>query len=76
MTDHDYRCAVLYSTPLCSFDLGMARCSREEPLGMEDGRIPDESITASSIWNDNVGVYGPQRARLNFAGNYQASEFL
>ena len=69
MADHDYRCAVLYSTPLCSFDLGMARCSQDEPLGMEDGRIPDESITASSIYNEWVSFCGPQRARLKLTGN-------
>ena len=38
---------------------------------MEDRRIPDKSITASSIYNDYVSVYGPQRARLNFAGSYK-----
>ena len=54
--------------PFCSLNLEITRCLREEPLGMEDGQIPDESITASSVWNDNVLVCGPQRARLDFAG--------
>ncbi|KAM4576078.1 discoidin domain-containing receptor 2 isoform 1-T1 [Odontesthes bonariensis] len=32
------------------------------PLGMEDGRIKDEDITASSYWHNSTG---PQFARLN-----------
>ncbi|XP_038060383.1 lactadherin-like isoform X1 [Patiria miniata] len=39
-------------------------CSEVGPLGMEDGRIPDASITASSMWN-NQANHGPTRARLN-----------
>ncbi|XP_038060523.1 lactadherin-like [Patiria miniata] len=31
---------------------------------MEDGRIPDASITASSVWSNHAD-YGPTRARLN-----------
>ncbi|XP_038060996.1 uncharacterized protein LOC119731795 [Patiria miniata] len=42
-------------------------CSVEGPLGMEDGRIPDESITASSFW-DNRADHAPPRARLNTKG--------
>ncbi|XP_038060467.1 lactadherin-like [Patiria miniata] len=42
-------------------------CSVGGPLGMEDGRIPDERITASSFW-ENRAVCGPVRARLNTQG--------
>ncbi|XP_038060485.1 lactadherin-like [Patiria miniata] len=35
---------------------------------MEDGRISNESITASSIWQTNRAVCGPVRARLNTQG--------
>ncbi|XP_038065786.1 lactadherin-like [Patiria miniata] len=31
---------------------------------MEDGRIPDASITASSVYNNDQGLFGPTRARL------------
>ncbi|XP_038060597.1 lactadherin-like [Patiria miniata] len=39
-------------------------CSEVGPFGMEDGRIPDASITASSIWENSAG-FVPARARLN-----------
>ncbi|XP_038052366.1 lactadherin-like [Patiria miniata] len=39
-------------------------CSREGPFGMEDGRIPNESITASSV-HPNRANFAPTRARLN-----------
>ncbi|XP_038066585.1 retinoschisin-like [Patiria miniata] len=42
-------------------------CSVEGPLGMEDGRIPDESISASSVWS-NRADHAPVRARLNTQG--------
>ncbi|XP_038047500.1 lactadherin-like [Patiria miniata] len=42
---------------------GDCPCSVEGPLGMEDGRIPDESITASSVWK-NQADHGPLKARL------------
>ena len=32
------------------------------PLGMENGKIPSASLSASSIWDSNHGV---DRARLN-----------
>ncbi|XP_036000168.1 discoidin domain-containing receptor 2 isoform X1 [Fundulus heteroclitus] len=35
------------------------------PLGLEDGRIKDEDLTASSQWYDTTG---PQHARLNCEG--------
>ncbi|XP_038060522.1 lactadherin-like [Patiria miniata] len=39
-------------------------CSEVRPLGMEDGRIRNASITVSSMWNDWAN-FGPTRARLN-----------
>ncbi|XP_038060527.1 lactadherin-like [Patiria miniata] len=39
-------------------------CTEVGPFGMEDGRIPDASITASSMWS-NRADHGPTRARLN-----------
>ena len=38
----------------------MTACDSD--LGMEDGRIPDSSITASSEWDH---YHGPRYARLN-----------
>ncbi|XP_038077282.1 lactadherin-like [Patiria miniata] len=46
---------------------GDSFCSLEGPLGMEDGCIPDESITASSFYG-NLGSHAPVRARLNTEG--------
>ncbi|XP_038060495.1 retinoschisin-like [Patiria miniata] len=46
---------------------GDSSCSVEGPLGMEDGRIPDERITASSFWQ-NRADHAPPRARLNIQG--------
>ncbi|XP_072051539.1 EGF-like repeat and discoidin I-like domain-containing protein 3 [Amphiura filiformis] len=34
----------------------------QEPLGLEDGRILDSQLNASTVWNDN---HGPSNARLN-----------
>ncbi|XP_038060463.1 lactadherin-like [Patiria miniata] len=42
-------------------------CSVEGPLGMEDGCIPDERITASSFFR-NSASHAPPRARLNIQG--------
>ncbi|XP_038060063.1 lactadherin-like [Patiria miniata] len=39
-------------------------CSEAGPLGMEDRRIPNANITASSMWS-NRADHGPTRARLN-----------
>ena len=36
------------------------------PLGMEDRRIPDSAIVASSRYS---GDYGPERGRLDNEGN-------
>ncbi|XP_022105062.1 lactadherin-like [Acanthaster planci] len=48
----------------CSIKYG---CSEEKPLGMEDGRIPKDSITASSYFRKRSD-HGPARARLNTQG--------
>ncbi|XP_038060028.1 lactadherin-like [Patiria miniata] len=47
-------------------------CSEVGPLGMEDGRIPDASITASSFFY-NLANYAPHRARLNFQGGISSA---
>ncbi|XP_038060534.1 lactadherin-like [Patiria miniata] len=48
------------------------KCSKGGPFGMEDGRIPDASITASSMWQNKTN-HGPTRARLNLqAGSASA----
>ncbi|XP_038060047.1 lactadherin-like [Patiria miniata] len=47
-------------------------CSEVGPLGMEDHRIPDASITASSFWG-NRADHAPHRARLNFEGGLASS---
>ncbi|XP_038066505.1 lactadherin-like [Patiria miniata] len=39
-------------------------CSDEEPLGMQDGRIKDEQITASSYYQNKLN-HGPAKARLD-----------
>lgn len=49
---------VLHSTTNAQIDPGLCRY----PLGMEDGRIKNDDITASSQWYDTTG---PQYARLN-----------
>ena len=41
----------------------------EEPLGMENGDIPDGSITASSFYG-NSADHAPIKARLNTQGNF------
>ncbi|XP_038051445.1 lactadherin-like isoform X1 [Patiria miniata] len=42
-------------------------CSEAGPLGMEDGRIPDANITASTFWS-NSAAWAPYRGRLNLEG--------
>ena len=37
------------------------------PLGMENGRILDRQLSASSAWDDNTLRYGSSRARLRMA---------
>ncbi|XP_038066571.1 lactadherin-like [Patiria miniata] len=50
---------------------GDSSCSVEGPLGMKDGRIPDQSITASSFWR-NGAMWSPVRARPNTQGRAEA----
>ncbi|XP_038047485.1 lactadherin-like [Patiria miniata] len=50
---------------------GDSPCFVEGPLGMEDGRIPDESITASSFYR-NLPTYAPPRTRLYTQGSAAA----
>ncbi|XP_048586169.1 lactadherin-like [Nematostella vectensis] len=38
-----------------------------KPLGLEDGRIKDAQFTALTAYDENIKVYGPQRARLNLS---------
>ncbi|XP_038060533.1 EGF-like repeat and discoidin I-like domain-containing protein 3 [Patiria miniata] len=52
---------VLVHVP-CKKDV--LECSEAGPLGMEDGRIPNASITASSFWG-NLADHAPRKARLN-----------
>ena len=59
----------LLATNLCYFSVPTTRnplctCDEMEPLGMEDGRIPDKDITSSSTQN-KTDYSGPSQARLN-----------
>ena len=51
-------------TLLHDFIAGAFVCTEGKPLGMEDGRIPNDSITASSIYH-NRPDFIPGMARLN-----------
>ncbi|KAM4746242.1 discoidin domain-containing receptor 2 isoform 2-T2 [Anableps anableps] len=51
---------LLLQLPAASGQIDPEHC--RYPLGMEDGRIPDEDLTASSRWYETTG---PQYARLN-----------
>ncbi|XP_048585244.1 EGF-like repeat and discoidin I-like domain-containing protein 3 [Nematostella vectensis] len=69
--DGDFRCACppLYAGKACQ-----KSCSA--PLGMEDGRIPDSLLQASSIW-ENRNDHSPAYGRLNmvhdpFSNNFGA----
>ncbi|XP_038051055.1 EGF-like repeat and discoidin I-like domain-containing protein 3 [Patiria miniata] len=48
----------------------LAECSSLQPLGMEDGTIQDDHITASSIWST---TYPARKARLNIDNGWAAS---
>ena len=50
---------------IISYNTGV--CMEEKPLGMENGAIPNNRITASSYW-DNMDNHGPWKARLNTQG--------
>jgi len=39
------------------------------PLGMENGKIPDSAIAASSRYRHHSHYYGPEQGRLNNQGN-------
>jgi hypothetical protein len=39
---------------------------QHQPLGMNSYAIKDAQLIASSVYVDNLSVYGPQRARLNY----------
>lgn len=43
------------------------------PLGLADGRIKDNQLYASSVYNNNSQLYGPALARLNRTGGYRAN---
>lgn len=53
--------SILYSTPTFSKLSTSSSCSL--PLGMEDGRIADSQVTASSSYQDNL--VGATKGRLN-----------
>ncbi|XP_068684192.1 polycystin-1-like protein 2 [Montipora foliosa] len=44
-----------------------------KPLGLADGRIKDDQLDASSVYNNNSQLYGPALARLNRTGGYRAN---
>ncbi|XP_072039795.1 lactadherin-like [Amphiura filiformis] len=46
-------------------ELKAAAC--QASLGIEDGRIPDNKLTASTVWDD---YHGPSNARLNRPAEY------
>ncbi|XP_031564428.1 lactadherin-like [Actinia tenebrosa] len=56
--------ADLICKPDFSWDTFRCSCYISKLLGMEDGRIPDSAITASSSW-DLLG-HGPHQGRLNY----------
>ncbi|XP_020615959.1 venom prothrombin activator omicarin-C non-catalytic subunit-like [Orbicella faveolata] len=42
------------------------------PLGMENGKIPDSAIVASSRYSYSSDYYGPERGRLNNPGGWMS----
>ena len=54
------RCVILALKVISIWHLSILAC--DSPLGMEDRRIPDSQITASSEYDSN---HGPTNARLN-----------
>lgn len=38
----------------------------KEPLGIANGGITDDQMSASSEWDPNQGKHGPNRGRLNY----------
>ena len=68
---------TLYNTPhyttiirifskLIVFLRGVFTDQCNKPLGVEDGRIKDNQLSASSAWDDNTLRYGAARGRLHF----------
>ena len=55
-----YSSCLLFQTLLV-----LSTIRRSEKLGLEDGSIPDESLSASSNWNDGYFVSTPAAGRLN-----------
>ncbi|XP_072033324.1 lactadherin-like [Amphiura filiformis] len=45
--------------------MNSSTCQVEEPLGIEDGRISDDQITASSVFTSSHANHGASNARLN-----------
>ena len=54
----------MFSTSFCLESLAPLLPTCSKPLGMQDGRIHDSAITASSFYRPRSA---PQRARLNMA---------
>ena len=47
----------------CNF-LGADDCKKQVVFG-DEHKVKDEHITASSSWNNQASLYGPQIARIN-----------
>ncbi|XP_072016973.1 lactadherin-like [Amphiura filiformis] len=57
---------MLYTIIALTLHLLAAACQAR--LGIEDGRIPDNQLTASTVWGD--GNWGPSNGRLNHQTQY------
>ncbi|XP_001640553.3 uncharacterized protein LOC5520843 isoform X2 [Nematostella vectensis] len=55
----------LYILVAITFRATLCQDSCNKPLGLEDERIKDAQFTALTAYDENIKVYGPQRARLN-----------
>ncbi|XP_068684193.1 uncharacterized protein [Montipora foliosa] len=62
---------VSLMTLLVSYGVIAEDCHK--PLGLADGRIKDDQLDASSVYNNNSQLYGPALARLNRTGGYRAN---
>ncbi|XP_038059672.1 uncharacterized protein LOC119730726 [Patiria miniata] len=56
----------------CLFNVTIIDCGGCAPLGMEDGTIPDDQISALNVLNSDDANYGPGLARLNGAKSWCA----
>ena len=65
--------SIIILNPATGLDGANDRCipAKGEPLGVEDGRIPDSSLTSSSNYNSNHVV---QNGRLNFESMVQTGK--